>query len=420
MGFHNGVEGYSGLVFTATEAQFSLEEALETAFDHFRDPRSFRQDAEEGLAGEEMDQDMAEGVRAGDHEVSNTAEEQEHDEAAASVKPKQTRNKLSAHAKKKAKKAKKLQQAAAVREAVQESHVKRNLNWTACRLQALATQHGAMRPRRIGQHKETTLESLIEQGFDYMEWDGMTAVPILNHEGIALLAGHPADAMWHKVTDDLINDLKALERDFKLEKKHNQTAQPQSAFLQHPSHRQLHSLQSLAALRAIWQFLHGDLGPLSAQQHARHPPDVACPVPDLVPNVPPGNGPPTWAGKTVNTSAQSRPVVTVPHRVYANLAWGWCLIVALGDFDPKKGGQLVPWDLKLVINFPSGSSILIPSSLLLHSNTVIQDGEDRRSITCYSAGALHRWVDQGMQTKVKFQASMDGEKLEESRQSELQ
>ncbi|KAH9838765.1 uncharacterized protein C8Q71DRAFT_704833, partial [Rhodofomes roseus] len=142
--------------------------------------------------------------------------------------------------------------------------------------------------------------------------------------------------------------------------------------------------------------------------------------PDLVPNVPPGNGPPTWAGKTVNTSAQSRHVVTVPHRDYANLAWGWCLIVALGDFDPRKGGQLVLWVLKLVINFPSGSSILIPSSLLLHSNTVIQDGEDRRSITCYSAGALHRWVDQGMQTKVKFQASMDGEKLEEFRQSELQ
>ncbi|KAH9841960.1 uncharacterized protein C8Q71DRAFT_854306 [Rhodofomes roseus] len=273
MGFHNGVEGYSRLVFTATEAQFSLEEALETAFDHFWDPRSFRQDAEEGLAGEEMDQDMAEedmaeGVSAGDHEVSNTAEEQEHDKAAASVKPKQTRDKLCAHAKKKAKKAKKLQQAAVVWEAVQESHVKCDVRrswahtkvwWQEMRgngsstaastkwsrqchvisaeaiqstveldcLPVTSTGYSARRNETkagIGQHEEPTLESLIEQGFDYMEWDGMTAVPILDHEGrvIALLAGHPADATWHKVTDDLINDLKALERDFKLEKKHSE------------------------------------------------------------------------------------------------------------------------------------------------------------------------------------------------------
>ncbi|KAJ7678299.1 hypothetical protein DFH06DRAFT_1317081 [Mycena polygramma] len=41
--------------------------------------------------------------------------------------------------------------------------------------------------------------------------------------------------------------------------------------------------------------------------------------------------------------------VTLPHLDFANLAWGWCAITALGDFDPDKGGHLILWDLKLII-----------------------------------------------------------------------
>ncbi|KAJ7624191.1 hypothetical protein B0H17DRAFT_1151319 [Mycena rosella] len=53
-------------------------------------------------------------------------------------------------------------------------------------------------------------------------------------------------------------------------------------------------------------------------------------------------------------------------------AWGWCSITALGDFDPNKGGHLILWDLRLAIRFPPGSTILIPSALLHHSNVAIQ------------------------------------------------
>ena len=56
----------------------------------------------------------------------------------------------------------------------------------------------------------------------------------------------------------------------------------------------------------------------------------------------------------------------------ANLPFGWCAITALGPFDPTRGGHLVLWDLKLVIEFPSGSTILIPSATLQHSNVAIQ------------------------------------------------
>ncbi|KAF8195980.1 hypothetical protein K438DRAFT_1968446 [Mycena galopus ATCC 62051] len=38
--------------------------------------------------------------------------------------------------------------------------------------------------------------------------------------------------------------------------------------------------------------------------------------------------------------------VTYPHLDFANLAWGWCAITALGNFDPDKGGHLILWDCK--------------------------------------------------------------------------
>ncbi|KAJ7809608.1 hypothetical protein B0H13DRAFT_1668022, partial [Mycena leptocephala] len=52
--------------------------------------------------------------------------------------------------------------------------------------------------------------------------------------------------------------------------------------------------------------------------------------------------------------------VTFPHIDFGNLAWGWCAITALGWFDPNLGGHLILWDLKLIICFPPGSTILLP------------------------------------------------------------
>lgn len=87
--------------------------------------------------------------------------------------------------------------------------------------------------------------------------------------------------------------------------------------------------------------------------------------------------------------------VTFPHTDAANLAWGWCSITALGSFNPDLGGHLVLWNMGLVIRFPPGSTILIPSALIRHSNTPIQQGEFRYSFTQYSAAGLFRWVENG-------------------------
>ncbi|KAL0567979.1 hypothetical protein V5O48_014013 [Marasmius crinis-equi] len=61
----------------------------------------------------------------------------------------------------------------------------------------------------------------------------------------------------------------------------------------------------------------------------------------------------------------------LPHRDSKNLAFGWCAITVLGNYNWTKGGHLVLWDLKMVIEFPPGSTIYIPSALVCHFNTSI-------------------------------------------------
>ena len=59
---------------------------------------------------------------------------------------------------------------------------------------------------------------------------------------------------------------------------------------------------------------------------------------------------------------------------------------ALSDFNPDQGGHLVLWDLKLVIRFLRGSTVIIPSAMVKHSNASVNVYSTRYSITQYSAG----------------------------------
>ncbi|KAJ7437066.1 hypothetical protein B0H11DRAFT_1754104, partial [Mycena galericulata] len=103
--------------------------------------------------------------------------------------------------------------------------------------------------------------------------------------------------------------------------------------------------------------------------------------------------------------------VTLPHVDAANLAWGWCCITALGQFNPDLGGHLILWDLHLVIRFPPGSTIIIPSALLRHSNVAIQQNETRYSFTQYTAGGLFRWVHNGNCSDKSFYLNATPEQL---------
>ncbi|PPQ85549.1 hypothetical protein CVT26_010529, partial [Gymnopilus dilepis] len=101
------------------------------------------------------------------------------------------------------------------------------------------------------------------------------------------------------------------------------------------------------------------------------------------------------------------------HKDFANLPFGLCAVTALGNFDSKQGGHLVLWDLRLVIEFPAGSTILLPSAIIAHSNTPVKKDERRYSFAQYTAGGLFRWTENDFQLTKAFYSSLSPDRLEE-------
>ncbi|KAJ7824360.1 hypothetical protein B0H14DRAFT_2823857 [Mycena olivaceomarginata] len=91
-----------------------------------------------------------------------------------------------------------------------------------------------------------------------------------------------------------------------------------------------------------------------------------------------------------------------------NLAHGVCPITSFGKFNHKIGGHLYMRQLKLAIEFPSGSSVAIMSGAFDHGNAPIMKGETRYSMTQYAAGALFRWSAYGYQTAKTLLATPGG------------
>ncbi|KAJ7263031.1 hypothetical protein C8J57DRAFT_1231629 [Mycena rebaudengoi] len=67
--------------------------------------------------------------------------------------------------------------------------------------------------------------------------------------------------------------------------------------------------------------------------------------------------------------------------------------------------------LKLLIDFPAGASLIVPSAFMDHGNTPIQAGETRYSLTQYAAGGLFRWVKYGFQTAKSLLSLPGGKEL---------
>lgn len=112
--------------------------------------------------------------------------------------------------------------------------------------------------------------------------------------------------------------------------------------------------------------------------------------------------------------------VCLPHIDFGNLPFLWCWIWGLGWYNWKKGGHLVLWDLKVVVEFPPGSLIAIPSGVCRHGNTVISRKETRYSFTQYSSGGNFRWVDHGFQTEEAYYAQISTEEAKEEEVRRLQ
>ncbi|KAJ6592958.1 hypothetical protein B0H19DRAFT_1055618 [Mycena capillaripes] len=86
--------------------------------------------------------------------------------------------------------------------------------------------------------------------------------------------------------------------------------------------------------------------------------------------------------------------ITAPHLDFANLAWGWCSVTALGNFDPDFGGHLI-----------LSSSASPPAR---HSSSPLP-WYDTQTSPSYSAGSLFRWVRNGCKTDADFESSASAE-----------
>lgn len=105
---------------------------------------------------------------------------------------------------------------------------------------------------------------------------------------------------------------------------------------------------------------------------------------------------------------------TIQYRDFNDFTGGWCAITSGGNYNPQLGGHLVISALRLVIEFPLGSTIEIPSALLDHPNVAVQPGEECFSFTQYCAGALFRWLDFGCRSESDC-AKQDPKNIEQVR-----
>ncbi|KIK66994.1 hypothetical protein GYMLUDRAFT_135028, partial [Collybiopsis luxurians FD-317 M1] len=91
------------------------------------------------------------------------------------------------------------------------------------------------------------------------------------------------------------------------------------------------------------------------------------------------------------------------HQDSKNNPGACCTITAGGLYNLTKGGHLIVWDLKLVIEFPLRSTILLPSALFCHSNIPVQKGEKCVSFMQYTAGGIYQWLEYSGQTEEQFE-----------------
>jgi hypothetical protein len=68
-----------------------------------------------------------------------------------------------------------------------------------------------------------------------------------------------------------------------------------------------------------------------------------------------------------------------------------------------------------VVEFPPGSTVLIPSAILSHSNVDINEGEKRYSFTQYASGGLFRWVENGFKSGSRYVSKLKGSKAEKDK-----
>ncbi|KAL1740800.1 hypothetical protein HDZ31DRAFT_46760, partial [Schizophyllum fasciatum] len=307
------------------------------------------------------------------------------------------------------------------------------LNWDA----QPVTSTGFTAKREEGEKKTYALDDFIGpkakvQGFKLINWNGSEPSGLVANDGrvFGVLAGHPDDPKWQETHEGLADEIAkgAARASFPASSKDHRRGkfgaeahgashgggQTAPGVLKHTKGmtKVLLYLIGLSSMIRIAHFASAvffNWAPALWTFYADHMRILFENDPTLRRNFARS----IWACITINFGLRT---VTFKHRDFGNLPFGWCAITALGRFDPDRGGHLVLWECELVIRFPPGSTIIIPSAIINHSNTVIGGRETRYSVTQYTAGAIFRWVQHGCKLDEAYYDSLsESEALEAKR-----
>ncbi|KAJ7200511.1 hypothetical protein GGX14DRAFT_400506 [Mycena pura] len=272
---------------------------------------------------------------------------------------------------------------------------------------------------KYGRTKRRSVAELIGLGFQLVQWDGVSARPIADTSGriFAALAGQPDNHEWRTAVSrayDVVKQEGAAAKFPADMRKHrrglfavinvglsygkgHKAPTQLDAKIYAPLVDRLLTNKDIARMAnfasatfALWApRLHAYYVDHNAQLTARLP-HLQRPFPKSV-----------FASAAFNFGSS---VWTFKHRDVCNLPFGWCAVQSMGKFDATKGGHLILWDLKLVVEFPAGALILLPSATVAHSNVPVQVGDERTSFTQFTSGAIFRWLDHGGRTEAELEA----------------
>ncbi|KAJ7472627.1 hypothetical protein FB451DRAFT_1134182 [Mycena latifolia] len=264
-----------------------------------------------------------------------------------------------------------------------------------------------------GSKRRRTLDELVQLGFQVVKWNGFDPRPLVDAHGriFAVLVGQPRDAAWAAAVNQAYHDITAegaaatFSRDMRNHRRglfaalnvglsygKGQTAP--SRLLNPKYDGLLNRLLSNPAIERMANFASAAFqlwAPRLYNYYRDHNEALYKHLPHLRRNFPRS----VFSCAAFNFGPN---VWTFRHRDVLNVPFGWCAIQAAGPFDATQGGHLVLWDVKLVVEFPHGALILVPSATIAHSNVPVQAGDARISFTQFTAGGLIRYVDNGFRT----------------------
>ncbi|KAL0575400.1 hypothetical protein V5O48_006571 [Marasmius crinis-equi] len=257
-----------------------------------------------------------------------------------------------------------------------------------------------------------TLSELVATlGFIHVKWDGLTPHPISDPSGrvIAALIGRPQDQSYFQALCRLLELMLRTGLSLPPPSVHRRgvfraynmgvamgmgSPKPVNLIVSDVEHL-LKPLLDSEGIKRIVGFHNAAFALWAPRLHAEYRRTLKATL-EKEPHLKPPFSNSVFSACTFNFGPRTQ---TFRHRDFFNWPFGWCFITALGRFDHRTGGQLVLWDLKLVIDFPHGSTIALPSAVVTHSNLPIARGEVRTSFTQYSAGPIFRWVENDFMTQ---------------------